>query len=271
MTARLAACRCSKRLAARSRLAWWRAISWSSRVIAGATWAVPPLLGVDLPLRPHPGFFSGGVAVPPPGAMLGGPLGLFACLAGLGEISDRPTGLAVLPDTAAGVQVGPSLPGLGESGFGLAQGGGPIRQADAHDGVAGDGGLGVEEGGEAGLLVGGERLEALPGEGGRVGQGGVEGPGGGALGGPVPAQVVDGLGQIVGDGPHVGGLAGPAHGHVGQFPAAAVGEEVGPLGGRSLAAMDGGGVPVAETVRSCFVAAEVHVLAVVGPQGQRLL
>ena len=58
-------------------------------------------------------------------------------------------------------------------------------------------------------------------------------------GGPVPAQVVDGLGQVVGDGPHVGRLAGPGHGHVGQFPAPAVGEEVGPLGGRALGTMDG--------------------------------
>ena len=94
----------------------------------------------------------------------------------------------------------------------------------------------------------------------------------GCAGGPVPAQVLDGLGQIVGDGPYVGGLAGPGHGHVGEFPAAAVGEEVGPLGGRPLA-RDGrwwrsrsrGGPPPG------LFAAQVDVLAVVGPQGQRLL
>ena len=81
------------------------------------------------------------------------PLGLFACVAGLCEISDRPTCLAVLPATAAGLQVGPGLLGSGQSGFGLAQGGGPIRQVDAPNGVACHGCLGVEQGGEAGLLL----------------------------------------------------------------------------------------------------------------------
>ena len=222
------------------------------RVIMGRR-GLPTAVGRRSPVRPHPSFFSSCMAVPPTGAMIGGPLGLFPCLPGLGEVPDRSTRLGGLPDTAAGLQVGPSLLGLGQSGFGLAQGGGPIRQADADDGVPCDGGLGVQEGGQAGLLVGRKSLQALPGEGGRVGQGGVDSPGGGALGGPVPAQVVDGLGQIVGDGPHVGGLAGPGHGHVGEFPASAVGEEVGPLGGRPLATMNGGGIPVPEAVRSCFV------------------
>ena len=86
----------------------------------GSDVGLPPLLGGDLPLRPHPSFFSSGVAVPPPGAMIGGPLGLLACLAGLGEVPDGPTRLAGLPETAAGVQVGPGLLGLGQSAFGLA-------------------------------------------------------------------------------------------------------------------------------------------------------
>ncbi len=70
-------------------------------------------------------------------------------LAGLGEIPDRLTRLAGLPHTAAGVEVGPGLSGLLQGRFGLAQGGGPIRQADAHDGGSGEGRLGVQEGGRS--------------------------------------------------------------------------------------------------------------------------
>ncbi len=100
----------------------------------------PPLLGVDLALRRHHRFFSSRIAVPPPGAMIGGPLGVF-----------------------------PRLLGFCPSGFGLLQGSGPIRQADADDGLTGDSRLGVEQGGKARLLVGLKRLEAVPGKGGPVG------------------------------------------------------------------------------------------------------
>ena len=51
----------------------------------------PPPLGVELPLRPHLGFFSSCAAVSPPAAVIGGPLGLLPCLASLGEIPDRLT------------------------------------------------------------------------------------------------------------------------------------------------------------------------------------
>ena len=127
----------------------------------GGNVGFPLMLGADLTLRRDPGFFSGGMAVLPSAGVIGGPLGLLACLAGLGQIPYCPTRLAVLPDTAAGFQVGPGLPDLGESGFCLAQGGSPIWQADAGDGIAHDGRFGVEEGGQAGLLFGRERLEAL--------------------------------------------------------------------------------------------------------------
>jgi hypothetical protein len=123
----------------------------------------PALLGVDLPLRPNCGFLTGGVTVPPAGADLGRMLGLLAGVAGLGQIPDRLTGFAVLPQTAAGVEVGPGLAGLGQGGFRSAQGGGPIRQADTDHGFAGQGRFGVQEGGDASLLVGGQRLELLPG------------------------------------------------------------------------------------------------------------
>ena len=55
---------------------------------------------------------------------------------------------------------------------------------------------------------------------------------------PVPAEVLDGLGDIVGDGPDVGGFSGPAHGHIGQLPPAAVGEEMGPADRRALRAVN---------------------------------
>jgi hypothetical protein len=138
-------------------------------VDGGGDVGVPLLLGVDLPLCPHASFFSGGPAVAPPGALIGGPLGLLAGVAGVGEVTDGSTFFGGPPNTGPGVQVLPSLLGVGQGGFGLTQRVGSVRQADAGDGVSGDGGLGVEEGGEAGLLVGREGLKTLPGEGGSVG------------------------------------------------------------------------------------------------------
>ena len=57
-----------------------------------------------------------------------------------------------------------------------------------------------------------------------------------------------GLGEVVADRPDVGGLPGPAHGHVGQLTTTAVGEEVGPGRGGALGSVDGGGIAVAEAV-----------------------
>jgi hypothetical protein len=91
-----------------------------------------------------------------------------ARVAGLGQIPDPLTRFAGLPDSPAGVEVGPGLASLGQGGFHLAQGGGPIRQADTHQGVSGEGRFGVQEGGDASLLVGRERLEVLAGEAGRL-------------------------------------------------------------------------------------------------------
>jgi hypothetical protein len=51
-------------------------------------------------------------------------------------------------------------------------------------------------------------------------------PGGRTPNGPVPAQVLGRLGQVVGHYPGMGGLPGPAHGHVGQLAPPAVGEKV---------------------------------------------
>ena len=48
----------------------------------------PPFLGLDLPLRPHPGLFSGGVAVPPADPIAGNLFGLSTGVANQGEIPD---------------------------------------------------------------------------------------------------------------------------------------------------------------------------------------
>ncbi len=146
----------------------------------------------------------------------------------------------------------------------MAEGGGPVGQAQTGDGVAGDRGLGVEEGDHPGLLVGGQGLEAVPVEGSGVGDGGVDGPGGGVLGEPVAAEVVCGLGEVVGHRPDVGGLPGPGQRDVGEFSAAAVGEQMGPVRRRPLTAVNRCRVPVTQPVLPCLLSAERHLLAVVG-------
>ncbi len=232
---------------------------------------VPALLGVEFTLGPDSGFFPGGVTVPPAVASGGSLLSMLVGVAGLGEIPDGPACVGVLPDALAGGEVGAGLVGLGEGGFGLAQGGGPIGQADTSDGISGEGRLSAPKGGEASLLVSRERPEAIAGQGGGVGQGGIERPGGSMPVCPVPAQIVEGPGQVVGDGPDVGGLSGPGHGHVGEFPAAAVGVEVGPAGGGALGTVHGRGVAVVETIVACVLFADQQVLAVVGLERQRLV
>ena len=154
----------------------------------------PPVLGVDVPLRPECGFLPGGVTVPPAGADLGRLLGLSAGLAGLGEFPDRLIRLGALPHTAAGVEVEPDSLGLRQRSFGLGHSGGPIWQADAHDGGSSKGCFGVQEGRDARLLVRGERLEVLAGEGAAVRHTGVAGPGWRTGGGPLLAHIVHALG-----------------------------------------------------------------------------
>jgi len=44
-------------------------------------------------------------------------------------------------------------------------------------------------------------------------------------------------------------FAGAAHGDVGEFPAAAVGEDVGAVNGGALGSVDGDGVRVVEAIR----------------------
>ena len=82
-------------------------------------------------------------------------------------------------------------------------------------------------------------------------------------------QVLGGLGQVVGHHPGMGGLPGPAHGHVGQLPSPAVGEQVGPGRGRTLTPVDRCGISQAEAVGPKFFTGEGELAAVVGAQDER--
>ena len=141
--------------------------------------------------------------------------------------------------------------GLGAAGAGrrrgtrLGRAGGSGRAGERREGVpfgleAGSAERPAQLGRRGGFLFGGE------GVGGRGA--GVDGPAGAALGGPVPAEVVDGLVEVVGDDVDGAALAGPAHRDVGEFPAAAVLEAVGDVDGGALGPVDGDGVAVVEPV-----------------------
>ena len=65
---------------------------------------------------------------------------------------------------------------------------------------------------------------------------------------PRPPQVLGGLVGVVGHDVDRGALLGPAHLHVGQLPAAAVLQGVGPVHRRPLGAVDGDGVAVGQVV-----------------------
>ena len=69
-----------------------------------------------------------------------------------------------------------------------------------------------------------------------------------AVDAPVGLEVVDGLVEVVGGGVDGGVVAGSAEGDVGEFSAAAGGEDVGLVVGGSLGAVDGEGVAVVEVV-----------------------
>jgi hypothetical protein len=100
------------------------------------------------------------------------------------------------------------------------------------------------------------RNKACPPDCGVVGQGldgGVDADGGGAgdrllvaVERPVVGDVLDGLGEIVGDSVDDAGAAGAGHGDVGEFAAAAFGEIVAAFGGGALFALHGEGVAVIE-------------------------
>jgi hypothetical protein len=74
---------------------------------------------------------------------------------------------------------------------------------------------------------------------------------------PVPLEVLDGLVEVVGDAVDGGGVAGSGEGDVGEFSAAAVGVDVGPVDGGSLGSVHGGGVGVIEVVLVELLASEL--------------
>ncbi len=230
----------------------------------GGDVSLPALLGLGFASRPHRHFFAADMTISSAGAVLSDPLSPLLFGSRVGQGADGLPSLGALPHTPPGVQLGAGSSGCLQGLFDLAQCGGPVGQADADDGGARPRLFGMDEGGNVGLLVGWKSLEPLTVEGGGLGNGGVDRPRGGTPGSPVVTQVVDGLGQVVGHAPHVGGFAGPREGHVGEFSAAAVGEQMSPVRRRSLAAMDRCRVSVAEAVPSRFLFAERHVLAIVG-------
>ncbi len=84
----------------------------------------------------------------------------------------------------------------------------------------------------------------------------VEHPALAAVNAPLGDEILDGLLGVVSRDVHEAGIARAAHGDVGELPAAAVGEDVGPVDGRSLHAVDSHGVGVAEAVTTELLADE---------------
>ena len=128
----------------------------------GGDVSLPALVGVGLPSRPHGHLLAAGATLPPPGAVVGGPLGPLPLRLGVGQVTGGPPGVGARPDTRAGIRLVRARVGLFEGLLRLAQCDGPVRQADVRDGRGADGPLGMEEGGHSGLLVGRKRLEAVP-------------------------------------------------------------------------------------------------------------
>jgi hypothetical protein len=105
--------------------------------------------------------------------------------------------------------------------------------------------------------------------GGRLGvvaglRGGVGDPALVALRAPVGVEVVDGLFEVVSGRVDRGVVAGAAEGDVGEFAAAAGGEDVGAGVGGALGAVDGEGVALVEVVGVESFAGDVHVASVAG-------
>jgi hypothetical protein len=81
---------------------------------------------------------------------------------------------------------------------------------------------------------------------------------------PVGLEVVDGLGEIVGDGMDGGAVAGPAEGDVGELPTTTGGEVVRALVGGALGAVDGERVGIVEVPGVDRCACQGHFPAVAG-------
>ncbi len=88
------------------------------------------------------------------------------------------------------------------------------------------------------------------------------------VGRPLDGQVLDGLLEVVGSDVDVAGVAGAAHGDVGEFSAAPVGEDVSAVNGCPLHAVDRYGVGVVEAVTGELFAGKDFGTAVVEADGQ---
>ena len=78
---------------------------------------------------------------------------------------------------------------------------------------------------------------------------GVDRPPGSALLLPVGREVLDGHGRVVRGGVDLGGLPGPGHGHIGQFPSAAVGQHMPGVDCGALRTVNGRGIAEVESVQ----------------------
>jgi hypothetical protein len=87
---------------------------------------------------------------------------------------------------------------------------------------------------------------------------------------PGPGEALGGLVEVRCGCVDVAGVPGAAHGHIGEFPATTVVENVGDLDRRSLGAVSGDGVAVGEAVWGDVV--EPHLkLTTVGRDGGKCL
>jgi hypothetical protein len=132
------------------------------RVDVGNDVGAPALLCIGFSLRPLFGLAEGGgVALPPASSLLRDGLGSLEGGSGLGQITDRPPWVGVGPDASPVVEVGAGLLGYLQGLFGLAEGGGPVRQDNAVDRLTGDRSSFVEKGSDLGLLFGWQSVVAL--------------------------------------------------------------------------------------------------------------
>ena len=76
---------------------------------------------------------------------------------------------------------------------------------------------------------------------------------------PGPGQAAGGLTDVGGDHVHVALASGPAHGHVGQLPAAAVFQGVGDVHGLALGPVSGDAVSMSQLVGPDVARAHVQL------------
>jgi hypothetical protein len=111
------------------------------------------------------------------------------------------------------------------------------RHADAGGGLEGETSLGVGDGDQPDPLLLAKPGQSMTVEVVGIGQAGIQRPRRCTSDGPVPAEVLDRLGDIVGDHPRRGRGPGSAHSHIRQLAASTISEQVRSIGGGALGPM----------------------------------